>query len=76
MINLASVLMMVTTLSLFDAADRNTIYANTDSHVHAQGKHCNGTVGCDCPGFKPKTDGYEWQKAYCRYCGHKKSVHK
>lgn len=41
-----------------------------------QGKHCTGTVGCDCPGFEPITDGKEWEKAYCKHCGHKKSCHK
>ena len=41
-----------------------------------QGKHCNGTVGCDCPGFSPKTNGDEWEKAYCRHCGHHRSSHK
>lgn len=41
-----------------------------------QGKHCNGTVGCNCPGFSPITNGEIWQREYCRHCGHKKSYHK
>ena len=44
--------------------------------LHMEGKHCSGTVGCDCPGFSPITNGDEWQKAYCKHCGHKKSCHK
>jgi hypothetical protein len=46
------------------------------THVHMEGKNCNGTVGCSCPGFSPITNGNEWQKAYCRHCGHSRSVHK
>lgn len=44
--------------------------------VLCQGKHCNGTVGCDCPGFSPKTNGDEWEKTYCKHCGHHRSSHK
>ena len=44
--------------------------------VSAKAKHCNGTVGCDCPGFAPITNGKEWQKAYCKHCGHRKSCHR
>jgi len=46
------------------------------SHVHAQGKRCNGTVGCSCSGFSPITNGKVWQQSYCRRCGHHKSNHK
>jgi hypothetical protein len=65
------------------------VYANAHDHVcsghnhetttaplQMEGKHCSGTVGCDCPGFSPKTNGAEWEKAYCKHCGHKKSCHK
>lgn len=41
-----------------------------------QGKHCTYTVGCDCSGFSPKTDGKEWEKSYCKRCGHHKKYHK
>ena len=44
--------------------------------VSFKGKCCNGTVGCSCTGFVPITDGYEWQKEYCKKCGHKRSEHK
>lgn len=47
-----------------------------DVHVHAQGTHCNGIVGCDCPGFSPITNGDVWQQAYCKHCRHKKFYHK
>lgn len=42
----------------------------------ATGKNCTGSVGCDCKGFSPITNGKEWQKSYCKHCGHKKSCHK
>lgn len=41
-----------------------------------QGKHCSYTVGCDCPGFSPKTNGDVWEKAYCKHCGHHKKYHR
>ena len=44
-------------------------------HLSAQGKHCSGTVGCSCSGFKAKTDGKEWEKSYCKNCGHHKKYH-
>ena len=50
--------------------------SKSDSHSDCQGKHCTYTVGCDCSGFSPITDGDEWQKEYCKRCGHKKSYHK
>lgn len=31
------------------------------THVSCQGKHCTYTVGCDCSGFSPKTNGKEWE---------------
>ena len=46
------------------------------THMTSQGTHCNGTVGCDCKGFSPITNGDVWQQAYCKHCGHKKSSHK
>ncbi len=46
------------------------------THVSCQGKHCTYTVGCDCSGFSPKTNGKEWEKSYCKRCGHHKKYHK
>ena len=46
------------------------------TNVTAQGAHCNGTVGCSCPGFSPITNGDVWQQAYCRHCGHARRSHK
>ena len=46
------------------------------THAATQGTHCSGTVGCDCKGFSPITNGDVWQQAYCKHCGHKKSCHK
>ena len=48
----------------------------TTLHTHAQGKNCTGTVGCDCSGWSPITNGDEWQKNYCRRCGHHKNYHR
>ncbi|MGM9748893.1 MAG: hypothetical protein ACI3ZN_08825 [Candidatus Cryptobacteroides sp.] len=45
-------------------------------HTSCEGKHCSGTVGCDCPGFKPITDGDVWEQSYCKHCGHHKRCHK
>ena len=41
-----------------------------------KGKHCNGIVGCSCPGFSPITNAEVWKQEYCKHCGHKKSCHK
>lgn len=46
------------------------------TQIDSEGKKCNGTVGCDCTGFKPKTDGDVWEEAYCKKCGHHKRYHK
>ena len=45
-------------------------------NMSIQGKHCNGTVGCDCPGFEPILDQQEWKKPYCKKCGHHKNNHR
>lgn len=50
--------------------------ATTHMHVASEGKHCNGSVGCDCRGFRPITNGKEWQKSYCKDCGHHRSNHR
>jgi len=65
-----------------------SVYASTTLQEHigcnhspfatqmtSQGRHCRGTVGCDCPGFSPIMNGDVWQQAYCRHCGHKRSFH-
>ena len=41
-----------------------------------RGAHCRGTVGCDCSGFAPITNGNLWQREDCRKCSHKKMYHK
>lgn len=40
------------------------------TEISCQGKHCNGTVGCDRPGFSPVQHKEVWKQAYCRHCGH------
>lgn len=51
-------------------------YNNQQSAPSFKGRHCTGTVGCDCPGFAPITNQEVWKQSYCKHCGHKKSVHK
>lgn len=46
------------------------------THVASQGARCTGTVGCDCSGFSPITNGDVWQQAYCKRCGHHRRCHK
>lgn len=65
-------------LSSFTSQTESSIEvkSNVHTHVSSQGKHCTYTVGCDCSGFSPKTDGKEWEKSYCKRCGHHKKYHK
>lgn len=51
-------------------------YVQNSPNINFKGKHCSYTVGCDCSGFAPKTNGDEWEKAYCKRCGHHKKYHK
>ncbi len=46
------------------------------AHVSSEGTHCSGTVGCNCSGFSPITDGEVWQQAYCKHCSHHRRSHK
>ncbi len=70
----------VVSLCSFSSEASATTVSATPVHTHfhspSQGAHCSGSVGCDCPGFSPITNGKEWQKSYCRHCGHKKSSHR
>ena len=70
----------VLALSSFVSRDvsalNNRMATDIHSHAHVQGKHCNGTVGCDCSGFSAITNGKEWQKSYCKRCGHHKRCHR
>lgn len=50
--------------------------ATSVQSVVSEGPRCNGTVGCNCPGFAPITNGNEWEKTICRYCGHSRSSHR
>ena len=59
-----------------ESANEFTGDLHAHTHVAVQGAHCNGTVGCSCSGFSPITNGEVWQQAYCKHCGHKRSVHK
>lgn len=46
------------------------------THLSSTGTRCNGTVGCNCPGFSPIQHQEVWKQAYCRYCGHHRNSHK
>lgn len=65
-------------LSSFTSQSEKATESKTTVHTHVscQGKHCTYTVGCDCSGFSPKTNGKEWEKSYCKRCGHHKKYHK
>ena len=68
----------VVALSSFTSKSSNATESESTVHtyVSCQGKHCTYTVGCDCSGFSPKTNGKEWEKSYCKRCGHHKKYHK
>lgn len=68
----------VVALSSFTSKSSNATESESTVHTHVscQGKHCTYTVGCDCSGFSPKTNGKEWEKSYCKRCGHHKKYHK
>ena len=74
------VMMAVVTVSVSANAHKDECMGHDGlvltTHVATQGTHCSGTVGCDCKGFSPITNGDVWQQAYCKHCGHKKSCHK
>ena len=76
----AVLMTMVAAVTTFAAGINNIrsgqAYLSVASQLSMQGTHCNGTVGCSCPGFAPITNGDVWQQAYCKHCGHKKSCHK
>ena len=57
-------------------AEQGHCHHDEPTEEPCEGKHCNGTVGCDCPGFSPITNGEVWQQSYCKYCGHHKRYHK
>ena len=68
----------VVVLSSFTSKSSNATESESTVHTHVscQGKHCTYTVGCNCSGFSPKTNGKEWEKSYCKRCGHHKKYHK
>lgn len=70
------VVSMVVVIGLCSFVSKTEVKCEVCTEASCQGKHCNGTVGCDCSGFSPKTDGDEWEKAYCRHCGHHRRSHK
>lgn len=43
--------------------------------ISFKGKNCTYSVGCDCPGFEPTTDGDVWEESICKKCKHGKTYH-
>jgi len=66
----------IVTLCSFTTRSEAVTEKETHTHICCEGSKCTGTVGCSCSGFSPITDGKEWQKSYCRKCGHHRSYHK
>ena len=66
----------VVVVGLCSFTSKTEVKSDICTEVSCQGKHCSYTVGCDCSGFAPKTNGDEWEKAYCKRCGHHKRYHK
>lgn len=60
---------------MFDVG-RDEAQSGVNADVTSKGKHCSYSVGCDCSGFSPKTNGKEWEKSYCKRCGHHKKYHR
>ncbi|MBQ5723625.1 MAG: hypothetical protein IIV64_05435 [Muribaculaceae bacterium] len=63
-------------LSSFSSEANSASHHSLVSHADCEGKHCTYTEGCDCSGFAPVTGGSEWQKEYCRRCGHHRQYHR
>ena len=59
-----------------NTTEKSVSIIDHEHHSHVEGKYCTATVGCDCRGFQPITDGKEYQKNYCKRCGHHKKYHK
>lgn len=57
-------------------SSRKNVNEEICNDVTCQGKHCTYTVGCDCPGFAPITNGDVWEESYCKHCKHHKKYHK
>ena len=57
-------------------SSRKNVNEEICNDVTCHGKHCTYTVGCDCPGFAPITNGDVWEESYCKHCKHHKKYHK
>ena len=68
---------LIATVSVVANAQKEADYEilHEMCNTHAEGKHCNYSVGCSCPGFSPITDGTVAQESYCKHCGHHKKYH-
>lgn len=79
-IGIAVTMALAASVAVFaNAHDSNSTvqsHETTAASFHMEGKHCNGTVGCSCSGFKPITNQEVWKKSYCKNCGHHKNCHR
>jgi len=71
----ATTIMGLSSFTSKNRMDTDVVLADY-AHESCRGKHCTYTVGCSCSGFAPKTNGKEWEKSYCKRCGHHKKYHK
>lgn len=64
-------------LSTFSSQTETPSKVESHKHNHGdcQGEHCTYTVGCDCSGFQWGS-GDEWERYYCKKCGHHKKYHR
>lgn len=47
-----------------------------NTHACGEGKYCNYSVGCGCPGFAPIQHKEVYKLSICKHCGHHRSFHK
>ncbi len=66
----------VVVIGLCSFTSKTEVKSDVCTEVSCQGKHCTYTVGCDCPGFAPITNGDVWEESYCKHCKHHKKYHK
>lgn len=71
------VVMSIASIAIFGSSTTSAISEEpVRVDVSCQGKNCTGTVGCDCPGFSPITNGDVCDQAYCKHCKHHRRSHR
>ncbi|MBQ7310497.1 MAG: hypothetical protein IJW88_03115 [Alistipes sp.] len=72
----AAVVSMATIISLCSFTSSDECSTKVCTEVSCEGKNCNGTVGCNCPGFAPIQNQEVWKQSYCKHCGHHRNSHR